>query len=184
MQKTKQLKNIGIILFTLGIVMAITSAAKTPVENGNYPDTVIFFSFSLFLGIVGNLLWHTNSKKLVKIKIQEHQGDSNSNPVKLLEQTVASIANLYNKAQSIQGMQLCHEVDVILDSYIHPFVDKRKTLLDMLGQSKGAEILLDAAYAERLLNRVWSAASDGHHQEALNSLHSSLENYKKALGKI
>ena len=51
-------------------------------------------------------------------------------------------------------------------------------------QAKGAEILLDVAYGERMLNRVWSAASDGHHQEALNSISESLVNYKKAAGKL
>ena len=60
MQKTKQLKNIGIFLFTIAIIMAITAAAKTPSASGEYPDTVVFFSFSLFIGLVGNILWHSH----------------------------------------------------------------------------------------------------------------------------
>ena len=38
------------------------------------------------------------------------------------------------------------------------------------GHGVGKEILVTAAYAERMLNRVWSAAADGHGPEASASL--------------
>ena len=40
---------------------------------------------------------------------------------------------------------------------------------------RGAEILVTAAYAERMLNRVWSASADGHLPEAGASLTEAAE---------
>jgi hypothetical protein len=37
----------------------------------------------------------------------------------------------------------------------------------MFGMAKGAEILVTVAHGERILNRVWSAASDDHLPEAV-----------------
>jgi hypothetical protein len=45
----------------------------------------------------------------------------------------------------------------------------RRKIIDRLGMSKGSEILVVVAYGERMLNRVWSAASDGHLPEARSS---------------
>ena len=55
--------------------------------------------------------------------------------------------------------------------------------MDLLGQSNGAEVLLKIAYAERMLNRTWSAQSDGHPPEAKASLQDSLNHYQEALAK-
>lgn len=183
MENTKRFKMIGILLFVLGSIVAITSAAKVPEAQGEYPNTVGAFLGAISLAILGNILWHKSEKNIIKAQLEEHKNDSN-NPLSLLSSTVGAIEELFNKAQNTQGMELCEEVDKVLDTYVHPFTEKRKTFMDILGQAKGAEILLDVAYGERMLNRVWSAASDGHHQEALNSISESLENYKKATSKL
>ena len=141
------------------------------------------FLTAFFITIIGNLLWHKSERQIVKAELEEHKNDGN-NPLAMLSKTVPAIEALFAKAQNTQGMDLCEEVDKVLDTHVHPFTEKRKTFMDILGQAKGAEILLDVAYGERMLNRVWSAASDGHHQEALNSITESLENYKKAAGKL
>ena len=180
---TKNLKILGIVLFVIGIIIGITAAAKAPAEGSEYPDTVGVFLTAFFVTIVGNLLWHKSERQIVKAQLEEHKNDGN-NPIAMLTNTVPAIEGLFATAQNTQGMDLCEEVDKVLDTHVHPFTEKRKTFMDILGQAKGAEILLDVAYGERMLNRVWSAASDGHHQEALNSISESLENYKKAAGKL
>lgn len=180
---TKNMKILGIILFVVGIIVGITAAAKTPGEGSSYPDTVGVFLTAFFVTIIGNILWHKSEKDMIKQQLEEHKNDGN-NPIAMLSSTIPAIEALYQKAQTTEGMALCNEVDHVLDNHVHPFTEKRKTFMDILGQTKGAEILLDVAYGERMLNRVWSAASDGHQQEALNSISESLENYKKAADKL
>ena len=183
MDNMKQKRVIGITLFVIGTIMGIIAASKVPETGAKYPTTVGAFFGGLALAIIGNILWHRSERNIIKAQLEQHKNDGSS-PISLLSNTVPAIEELYQKAQATKGMELCDEVDKVLDTHVHPFTEKRKTFMDILGQAKGAEILLDVAYGERMLNRVWSAASDGHHQEALNSISESLENYRKAAGKL
>ena len=45
---------------------------------------------------------------------------------------------------------------------------------------KGAEILVTLAFGERMMNRVWSAAADGHLPEATASLNESTDAFIEA----
>ena len=183
-QSIKNMRMFGIFLFFVGGIIAISSAAKMPVEGSKYPDTLVFFFVAIIFAIIGNIIWHKTERKKVLAELEEHKNDEFSNPILLLRQTIPAIEKLEAEIESLKGMDLCERIDEILDTKIHPFVDKRKTFMDILGQAKGAEILLTLAYAERMLNRVWSAASDGHHPEATTCLTDSLANFKKALNKM
>ena len=119
----------------------------------------------------------------VLAELEEHKNDESSNPVILLEKTIPALEELKTKSATIKGMKFCDEIDRVIDSYITPFVERRKTFSDILGQARGAEVLLMLAYSERMLNRVWSATSDGHEEEALHSLEDSLSSYREALKK-
>lgn len=180
----KNARVFGITLFIIGVIIAISAGAKVPVEGAEYPNTLPAFFIGIVVAIIGNFLWHKNEKKIVLAHLEHHKNDASSNPVALLKATLPAMEELYEKAKSLRGMELCSAVDEVLDKYVHPFVDKRKTFTDILGQSKGAEILLIVAYAERMLNRCWSASSDGHHEEALNVLGESLYNFKDAVSHL
>lgn len=182
-QTTKNKRTIGMSLFFIGSIIAISAAAKMPNEGDTYPTTVAVFVIALICGIVGNVLWHGTEKTKVLAELEEHKNDANSNPVMLLQNTIPAIEKLTEKAKTLKGMELCDEVDNVLDTCVHPFTDRRKTFQDILGQANGAEVLLVVAYAERMLNRVWSASSDGYHDEAVSCLADSLVNYKIALEK-
>lgn len=180
----KNARVFGIILFITGIIIAISAGAKVPLEGAEYPNTLPAFFMGFVIAVVGNVLWHKNEKKIVMAHLEHHKNDASSNPVALLESTLPAIKELCEKAKTLKGMQLCEAVDHVLDSFVHPFVEKRKTFTDILGQSKGAEILLIVAYGERMLNRCWSAASDGHHQEATNVLAEAEQSFKDAINRI
>lgn len=185
MKNIKMFRIVGISLFVTGSIAAITAAAKVPPAGTSWVTAISpTFIAGLAWAIIGNIIWHRSERKIVLGQLEEHKNDTEKSPLGMLKSTVPAIELLYQKAQTLQGMELCEEVDKVLDQYVHPFTEKRKTFMDILGQAKGAEILLDVAYGERMLNRVWSAASDGYHQEALNSLVESLNNYKKAAGKL
>ena len=85
-----------------------------------------------------------------------------------MEKLVPALKELDQKFMSLSLKQVQDEVDKILDNFIIPFADVRKEIVNILGMSKGSNILITVAYGERMLNRVWSAASDGHLQEAQN----------------
>ena len=183
-QKTKNLRYLGIILFTLGSIVAISSGAKMPVDGAKFSDTTMVFIVALILGIVGNILWHKTEKQAVLAELESHKNDEASNPTILLKNFIPKLEEIKTKGKGLQGMELCNELDLIMDKYLHPLVAKRKILIDLLGQEKGAEVLLIIAYAERMLNRVWSASSDGYPDEAQDCLEDSLNNFKQALAKL
>ena len=180
-QKTKNMRLIGITLFIVSTVVAISMAAKMPEANADYPTTTIGVITALIFGIIGNILWHKTEKSSVLAELEVHKNDDKHNPVIILTQTIPVLEKLNADFDTFKDLELCEEIDSIMDQYIHPFTEKRKTFMDILGQSNGAQVLLIIAYAERMLNRTWSAMSDGYPGEAKNSLEDSIQNYKKAL---
>jgi len=183
-ENTKNIRTLGIVLFLIGTVVGISAAAKMPAAGETYPDTLNVFFVSIAIAIIGNILWRKSEREIVLAELEAHKNDTTNNPVALLKATVPLLEKLSAKMDEIKGMEICEEVDLVLDTTIHPFTERRKTFLNMLGQAKGSEVLLNVAYAERMLNRVWSAASDGHHIEAVNSLQESLDNYRKTVASL
>ena len=72
-------------------------------------------------------------------------------------------------------------VDALLDDYVLPMGESRQQFIDRYGMEKGAELLVTLAFGERMLNRVWSAAADGHLPEAVSSLEESAEAFEEAV---
>jgi hypothetical protein len=182
-QKTKNMKVIGMIFFFLGSITAISMAAKMPAAGSEYPTTTGIFAVALAFGVLGNIIWHKTEKKSVLAELEMHKNDEAHNPVILLTKTIPEIEKLLAEYDSCKDIEACDKIDEIMDTYIHPFTEKGKTFMDILGQKNGSEVLLVIAYAERMLNRVWSATSDGYPQEAKNCLEDSLKNYQEALNK-
>lgn len=182
MNQTKRVKSVGVYMFFVGAITAIVAAAKMPIDGSEYPNTLGLFFVAAIVAIVGNILWHKSNKKLIIAHLKANKDNEAENPVFLLRKTIPAIEAL--KASKKTGMEFCAEVDGIAINYIHPFTEKRHVLVDILGQAKGAEVLLIIAYAERMLNRAWSAASDEHDPEKESSINESLVNYQKALGKV
>jgi hypothetical protein len=182
-QKTKNMRIIGMIFFFVGSITAISMAAKMPAAGSEYPTTTGVFVIALIFGIIGNIIWHKTEKKAVLAELEMHKNDEAHNPIILLTKTIPEIENLLKDYDSCKDMEACDKIDGIMDKYIHPFTEKGKTFIDILGQEKGSETLLVIAYAERMLNRVWSATSDGYPVEAKSCLEDSLKNYQDALAK-
>ena len=61
-----------------------------------------------------------------------------------------------------------------------PFIAIREQVLCLLGHYQGVEVLVAAAQGERLLNRMWSAASDGVVIEARNTYPNALAAFEEA----
>lgn len=176
-------KHIYTVLFFIGVIVAITFGAKMPVAGAKFSDVLGGFFFGLILAVIANILWHREVKKEVKVLLQEHR-DSDENPVFLLQRSVEQVQKLNDDFDKLDNKQVCQCIDDISEKFIHPFTEKRQTVMDMLGMEKGAEVLLTVAFGERMLNRVWSACADGHRPEAKKSLGLSCNNYLKAISLV
>jgi len=173
-------RNIGILFFVVGVILAISSGAKVPEPGKTYPDTLGTFALGMALSIAGLILWRHIEKLLVRENIKAHMEDEATNPLLLLQNTYYGVKELHQSYDQMSDKEVCDKIDEIEESSIIPFVEKRKTLNDLLGQDHGSELQLIVAYGERMLNRVWSAVSDGHRPEGKSCLNESLENYAHA----
>ena len=67
---------------------------------------------------------------------------------------------------------------------IYGIVGSKQNINNELGMSEAAEILIAFAYCERMLNRVWSAAADGHRTEALSALEDALNTSEQITARL
>ena len=80
----------------------------------------------------------------------------------------------------LDATTICDRVEAFLVEWLLPLAEVRQRFIDRLGMAKGAEILVSLAYAERLFNRVWSAAGDGHLPEARRVMPEAVEGLEEA----
>ena len=93
---------------------------------------------------------------------------------------VEPIAALQADSGKLSHVEMTSRIDDITEKYILPFAEVRHGLIDRFGTAAGAEILVTMAYAERMLNRAWSAAADEHMEESRNSLPEALAGIEEA----
>ncbi len=85
-------------------------------------------------------------------------------------QASEQIRNELDAQANIDPELIRDKIDSLLTTYFEPFVENRFILIEHYGMRKGAEILLQFAFVERYINRVWSATADGCPSEARASL--------------
>jgi len=156
----------GPILFGLGIIIAISGGAKVPEKIGEFPDTLPVFLVGAVMATVGLLMWRRAHALAAKAAAAPSDNLADD-PFRLLESLQAPMAALGEELNLIDdGEQVCARTDALLEGFVLPFAEVRAKVIDRLGMASGAEILVTVAYAERMLNRTWSAAADGHLVEA------------------
>jgi hypothetical protein len=154
----------GFIIFIIGIIVAILGSAKVPAEVGGWPDTLAVFGAGAVIAAVGLMLWHRKARQ----EAQEHAAtvESANDPFALLDSIAAPLDALKQDIDTLEAEPLTQRIDELLNEFVLPFAQVRQILMDRLGMEKGAETLVIVAFGERLLNRVWTAAADGHLPEA------------------
>lgn len=163
-------KNISMFTFFIFSIVAIAAGAKLPVEGQKYPDTVGVFVIAVIIAIVANIVWHKLTKAAAKEYIASNTGEGSFDPTATLKEISATVNELLEGFDKETIETICEKLDKLAEDKIMYFVDNRALLLDLLGQSKGAKVLLEFAFAERMINRTWSAASDEHLEESKNAL--------------
>lgn len=158
----------GPLSFGVGIIIAIAGATKLPADGTKWPDTWPVFLIGALLAVAGIVLWRISEAKQDAVNSQGEDGKSD--PLELLQAALPAVKAIEADLQELTTDTLCERIDAVLQDYVVPAAEGRLELVKKLGMGRGAEILVTAAYAERMLNRVWSASADGHLPEASASL--------------
>jgi hypothetical protein len=155
----------GYVLFTLGIMLAVSGGAKLPPPDARFPDTLPVFLAGLVMAAVGVMLWRWSIRREAATESPDAKVDGDD-PLWLLANLLKPAQLLESELDKLDAHSLTEAVDRLLEEYVFPFAEVRREIIDHFGMSVGAEILVTAAVGERMLNRTWSAAADGHIQEA------------------
>lgn len=153
------------IIFALGIAFTIACAAKPADETGQWPDTINLYIIGVATCIAALIAWRW-SIKAGKINSIEDGTATSKELFDKLHQCRDCARQIGQKINEFNPKQLCDAIDDLLINYMDPFVESRHVLIDHFGISKGSDILLKTAFAERQFNRVWSASSDNCPAEA------------------
>lgn len=170
------MKTLGPLLFALGVGVAISAGAKLPEDGATWPTTLPIFVVALAIGVAGVVMWHLQ----VRAHASTQDAQRTTSALSYLEGFAVPARELSGRITGLSAEQICAEVDRLLLEYIHPFAEGRQQVIRQLGMEKGAELLICVAYGERMLNRTWTAAADGHLEEALSSYPEALEAFDEA----
>ncbi|MCA9556989.1 MAG: hypothetical protein H6704_09645 [Myxococcales bacterium] len=169
------------VLFAIGIMVAISGGAKTPEKVGAWPDSWPIFALGAVAALIGLVLWR-RQKALARANLKEQMsapGQAN-NPFELLAGLIEPARRLGAEIDTLGAEAICQRVDDLLETYVLPMAEVRQRVLDRLGMAAGAEVLVTVAFAERMLNRTWSAAGDEHLPEARAVYPDALEAFIEA----
>lgn len=181
------MKYVAYVLFGCGIMLAISGAAKLPepVPEGveatfmeQFPDTWPVFVGGFVSTVFGLVLWW---KDVFAHRVLSQNDDSDgSNPLVLLASLLPQLRELDSEIDTLGQSEITERVQHVLEHTVLPFAEARQKLSDRLGMRVGAELLITAAFGERMLNRTWSAAADGHLEEARSSFHDAVGAFEEA----
>lgn len=135
-----------------------------------FPSTWPLFIAGAAIGLVGLVLWRVTTKAEARASRVGDTEQDLHDPVTLLQEMVKPLLSLQVDAAKLTHDEITTRIDDITEQYILPFAEVRHELIDRFGTAAGAEVLVTMAYAERMLNRAWSAAADEYLVESQNSL--------------
>ena len=169
----------GRFLFIVGIIVALISAAKLPVTGTDWSNMLPLYVGAVIVSLLGLLLlhWHRLLPGKNRHTCSKH---TISETIELLQRLLTEMRCLGEYINSSDGVQITTRVNTLLDKYLLPFVANQQKYLLELDQYKGLNVLVAIAQSERLLNRMWSAASDGNINEAVKTYPKALTAIKKA----
>ena len=171
--------HVGLVLFYLGIIVALISAAKLPADQ-----SLLSNMFPIYLGgmilALGGLLLSYFFQKQQKNQDKAQLSICSSEMTALLQRLLAEIQNLGREINERDGKEIANQISTLVDNHLLPFIAIREDTLCLLGSHQGIDVLVAAAQGERLLNRMWSAASDGVVTEARNTYPNALAAFEEA----
>ena len=84
---------------------------------------------------------------------------------------------LHSHAKHASTAEITDQIEQLNTNFVIPFSLVRHQVIERLGMREGAEILVNLAVVERMLNRAWSAAADQCETESVAAIHEAFEVY-------
>lgn len=153
------------------------ASVDLPVQ-ARWPGTTTLWALFAFVAAVGVALWRYGVKQQAKTGLDQVADDEN--PFALLARLLPAARELGDQLGSVDVRDVPERVEELLATYVLPLGLVRQKVIDRLGMRAGSEILVVFSYGERMLNRVVSAAADGHRAEALASYPDALAALEEA----
>lgn len=171
------MKNIGLILITIGFLAGSLACVVKPEEV-----EWTYFIISMAVGVVGVVLAHAGHKK---IHTSEEILNKNISSVETsLENIVKNITDLNSQKDSINTYDVRFKIDELFPNDLSAFIEARHSISHVFGLVAYGEIMSSFAAAERYLNRVWSASADGYIDEVNTYIERAKEQFTESLEKI
>lgn len=188
------MKIAGFLIFVLGVMIGISAGAKlspaklesdevAAAELSRWPDTIPLFGLGMVVSTVGlGLWWKVVLGERAEARIAgEGTGEGSVlGPSQLVAQIQQPLKDLGAEIASLDGTHICQRIEALNDGFVTPLADGRQRFVDRFGLAGGSEALNATAFGERMLNRVWSAAADGHLEEARSSFGEAVEAFAQA----
>ncbi len=164
-------------------VDATRSAAHSEEADflSRFPDTMGVFVGGALLAVLGLVLWRLGLRAETAEAANIGTVDQPDDPIALLRSLQQPARKLAAEIGSLDSDRLLERLDELNERFVLPFAEARMRVIDRKGMSVGADILATAAVGERMLNRTWSAAADGHLQEARSSYDEAVEAFTAAI---
>ena len=126
----------------------------------------------LGLGVVGILVGGIWGRSLARKSVGEAGDDVESRETlrRQLEVIREIVVDLDENKAELTSDELTERIDQLLKNEYFDLTSRHEELMKLLGFAEYARIWEKVATAERLLARVWSIATDGHLEEALEDL--------------
>lgn len=176
------MQKIGFGTFVAGIAIAISGGAKLPAEGAEWPTTVPVFLVGCVVALVGLVIWRravSAMNKAAALTVVEGK-----DAVSLLAGLIEPVKEFGRTISSMEQEAINQRADELLETWVLPFAEARQTIIQRFGMEEGADVLVTVAYGERMLNRVWSAAADGHSPEARACLPEAVAAFEEAHARV
>jgi hypothetical protein len=149
------LRRVGIILLSLGVIIGSVSAAKIP------PLIGVFF-VSIVIMVIGIFLMRFGKRK----EAEEKGMQSLDKLIDLLKENLKDLRKLDKTKESDFLSKKIEEINRNLSR----FAEEASIIQFFYGTGKYSELMMLFGSGERNLNRAWSALVDGVKEEALECL--------------
>lgn len=174
------MREIAIASFFIGQIVAIIAAAK-PAMNNVYANTLPIYISAQLISIIALLVWRMINSNTRKRELAHEDSLQAINPVPTLKALLSSIDGIILNKNKYDTYTLSRYIEEIIDTHIVPFQDVKNKLIHSLGVGATSGLLIPFARGERLLNRVYSAASDGHKAEAERSMYEAMVAFEESV---
>ena len=168
------MKNTGYLLITIGFIAA-SYVTVINVLQVNWP----YFIAMVVISIIGIFMVRSTVNQET---FHEDTLTSNMKTIEeSLEQIVKDVKRIRSEINEKKPQEVHHKIDENLPAHLEAFVDSRKTIGHVHGLEQYANVMNHFATAERYLNRVWSASTDGYIDEINMYIVRSEEQFELAL---